>query len=211
MDNSTAACWRVAVLLREPRAADAERSLRLHVRPRGYALLSRSIRRGRSASRCASSSVRGAPRPATRSTCSRSPTALTDEPLGITSLRHLDPVMGTAQIGTWLRRESWGAGVNAEAKALLLEYAFGRWACTASRRVSRSRTGRSRNAFVKLGGRLEGTLRQSFRKNGTAAGPGPLRDSRARVAGIAPFSPGAARCALRPTRAWLIWCSSTAR
>ena len=28
---------------------------------------------------------------------------------------------------------------------------------------------------MKLGGRLEGTLRQSFRKNGVAAGPGPLR------------------------------------
>ena len=49
---------------------------------------------------------------------------LTDEPLGITSLRHLDPVMGTAQIGTWVRRQSWGAGVNAEAKGLLLAYVF---------------------------------------------------------------------------------------
>jgi RimJ/RimL family protein N-acetyltransferase len=29
----------------------------------------------------------------------------TDEPLGITCLRHIDPAMRTAQIGTWVGRE----------------------------------------------------------------------------------------------------------
>ena len=91
---------------------------------------------------------------------------LTDDPLGITGLRHLDPLMGTAQIGTWVRRESWGAGVNVEAKALLLEYAFGPLGLHRIEARIAVENSRSRNAFVKLGARFEGTLRQSFRKNG---------------------------------------------
>jgi hypothetical protein len=49
----------------------------------------------------------------------------TDEPLGVIALRHFDPPMGTAQIGTWVARPLWGTGVNVEAKQLLLDYAFG--------------------------------------------------------------------------------------
>jgi RimJ/RimL family protein N-acetyltransferase len=91
---------------------------------------------------------------------------LTDDPLGITALRHIDPVMGTAQIGTWVRRSSWGAGVNREAKGLLLGYAFGPLGLHRIEARIALENGRSRNAFVKLGARFEGTLRQSFRKNG---------------------------------------------
>ena len=44
-----------------------------------------------------------------------------DEPLGITSLRHIDLRLGTAQIGTCVRRSEWGTGVNTEAKTLLYD------------------------------------------------------------------------------------------
>ena len=91
---------------------------------------------------------------------------LTNEPLGITGLRHLDPAMGTAQIGTWVRRASWGLGVNREAKHLLLEYAFGVLGLHRVEARIALDNERSRNAMMKLGARFEGTLRQSFRKNG---------------------------------------------
>jgi RimJ/RimL family protein N-acetyltransferase len=91
--------------------------------------------------------------------------SLTDEPLGVTGLRHLDLMMGTAQIGTWVRRASWGAGVNQEAKLLLLAYAFGPLGLHRIEARIAVENHRSRNAFVKLGGRFEGTLRESFRKN----------------------------------------------
>jgi RimJ/RimL family protein N-acetyltransferase len=92
--------------------------------------------------------------------------ALTDAPIGIMGLRHLDPVMGTAQIGTWVRRESWGTGVNVEAKGLLLGYAFGPLGLHRIEARIALENGRSRKAFVKLGARFEVTLHQSFRKDG---------------------------------------------
>jgi ribosomal-protein-alanine N-acetyltransferase len=88
----------------------------------------------------------------------------TDEPLGIIGLRHMDLRLGTAEIGTWLRQGAWGTGMNAEAKALLLDYAFGPLGL--HRVEARIAVGhqRSRRAFEKLGAVAEGTLRESFRK-----------------------------------------------
>ena len=92
----------------------------------------------------------------------------TDEPMGATSLRHIDLRLGTAQVGTWLRRSEWGTGVNDEAKTLLLEYAFGRLGLhRVEARIAVDHM-RSRRAFEKLGAVAEGTLRQSFRKDGIA-------------------------------------------
>ena len=90
----------------------------------------------------------------------------TDEPRGIIGLRHLDLRLGTAEIGTWLRRADWGGGVNVEAKALLLDFAFGPLGL--HRVEARIAVGneRSRRAFEKLGAVFEGTLRGSFRKDG---------------------------------------------
>jgi ribosomal-protein-alanine N-acetyltransferase len=90
----------------------------------------------------------------------------TDEPRGMIALRHLDLQLGTAEIGTWLRREDWGTGVNIEAKALLLDFAFGPLGL--HRIEARIAVGhdRSRRAFEKLGAVFEGTLRDSFRKEG---------------------------------------------
>jgi RimJ/RimL family protein N-acetyltransferase len=78
-------------------------------------------------------------------------------------------MLGTAEVGTWIGRADWGRGVNAEAKALVLDFAF---------RVLRlhrieARVAidnlRSRRALEKLGAVCEGTLRQSFRKAGIVA------------------------------------------
>jgi ribosomal-protein-alanine N-acetyltransferase len=90
----------------------------------------------------------------------------TDQPLGVTGLRHLDPMMSTAQIGTWVARPYWGTGVNAEAKHLLLDYAFGELGLHRIEARIPSPNARSRRAFEKLGAVCEGTLRESFLKHG---------------------------------------------
>jgi hypothetical protein len=49
----------------------------------------------------------------------------TGEFAGTTSLTDVDPVQRSVTIGyTWLGQRWWGAGVNAEAKLLLMTYAF---------------------------------------------------------------------------------------
>ncbi len=90
-----------------------------------------------------------------------------DAPLGIIGLRHIDVPMRTAQIGTWLARAHWGSGANAEAKRLILDFAFGQLGL--HRIEARIALGnvRSRRAFERLGGRCEGTIRESFFKDGT--------------------------------------------
>lgn len=90
----------------------------------------------------------------------------TDEAMGIICLRHIDPAMRTAQIGTWLGRERWGSGANAEAKGLLLDFAFDH--LRLHRVEARIAVGnaRSRRAFERLGARREGILRESFFKDG---------------------------------------------
>ncbi len=153
------------VLLREPRAADAERLFAYTSDPEVTRFLAFDPPRS------VGESLRFIARAETLRACDAEyvftiADSFTDQPLGITGLRHLDPVMGTAQVGTWVRRASWGAGVNREAKLLLLAYAFGPLGLHRIEARIASENRRSRNAFVKLGGRFEGTLRQSFRKNG---------------------------------------------
>ncbi len=91
---------------------------------------------------------------------------VTDVALGIICLRHVDHAMRTAQIGTWLGRDRWGSGANAEAKRLLLDFAFDR--LLLHRIEARIAVGnsRSRRAFERLGAAREGLLRESFFKDG---------------------------------------------
>lgn len=89
-----------------------------------------------------------------------------DEPMGVTGLRHLDRPMRTAQIGTWVGRRHWGQGVNAEAKRLLLEFAFGTLRLHRVEARIAVQNHRSRRAFERLGGRCEGLLKESFFKDG---------------------------------------------
>jgi RimJ/RimL family protein N-acetyltransferase len=65
-----------------------------------------------------------------------------------------------------VRREDWGAGVNAEAKALLLDYAFNVLDLHRIEARIAITNHRSRRAFERLGGRREGTLKESFYKDG---------------------------------------------
>ena len=90
----------------------------------------------------------------------------TDEALGVIGLRHIDQQLGTAQVGTWLRRASWGAGVNREAKGLLFDFAFGPLGLHRVEARIATVNERSRRAFERLGATREGTLRESFRKGG---------------------------------------------
>ena len=90
----------------------------------------------------------------------------TDQALGITGLRHIDTVMRTAQIGTWLARGRWGTGVNTEAKYLLLEFAFCRMGLHRVEARIDVQNERSVRAFERLGGVREGILRESFFKGG---------------------------------------------
>jgi RimJ/RimL family protein N-acetyltransferase len=93
--------------------------------------------------------------------------AVSDEALGIIGLRHIDPVMRTAQVGTWLSRGRWGTGTNAEAKRLLLEFAFDRLGLHRVEARIDVANDRSLRAFERLGGVREGVLRESFFKGGT--------------------------------------------
>ena len=91
---------------------------------------------------------------------------VSDEPLGVTALRHLDLMTGSAQIGTWVARRYWGSGINTEAKRLLLDYAFGALRLHRIEARIPSSNERSRQAFEKLGAVFEGTLREAFLKGG---------------------------------------------
>jgi RimJ/RimL family protein N-acetyltransferase len=91
----------------------------------------------------------------------------TDAPMGITCLRHIDAPMRTAQVGTWLGRDRWGSGANAEAKRLLLDFAFDRLRLHRIEARIAVSNARSRRAFERLGATREGVLRESFYKDGT--------------------------------------------
>ena len=90
-----------------------------------------------------------------------------DRPLGVTALRHIDPLMSTAQIGTWVARPYWGRRVNSEAKQLLIDYAFGTLGLHRIEARILPDNQRSCRAFEKLGAVYEGTLRESFVKQGS--------------------------------------------
>jgi ribosomal-protein-alanine N-acetyltransferase len=112
-----------------------------------------------------------------------------------------------AVTGSWLGRDFWGAGVNAEAKALLARVAFD--ACGVERLGSYASVAnpRSRAALEKLGWVHEGTLRR-FHRHGDAVHDvdvfsllrgewerGPLHEVDATVEGAPPaaFAFGPAR------------------
>jgi ribosomal-protein-alanine N-acetyltransferase len=89
-----------------------------------------------------------------------------DRALGVIGLRHLDPPMQTAEVGTWLGKPYWGTGANTEAKELLFGFAFGSLGLHRVEARIAVENGRSRQAFERLGGTREGLLRQSFFKDG---------------------------------------------
>jgi [ribosomal protein S5]-alanine N-acetyltransferase len=82
-----------------------------------------------------------------------------DGPIGVTGLSELARRDRRAMVGTWLGRDHWGSGANAESKALVLHLAF--VVCGLERVGAYSNPGneRSARALAKLGFRHEGLLR----------------------------------------------------
>ena len=81
------------------------------------------------------------------------------EPLGVTSLFELSRRDRRATTGTWLGREHWGTGANAETKALLFHLAFRVLGLERLSAYADVGHGRSQRALEKLGFTREGVLR----------------------------------------------------
>lgn len=81
--------------------------------------------------------------------------------LGTTSLYDVVPALRTVAIGhTWLGRPWWRTGVNRDAKATLLAYAFDRLGCARVVWHTDIRNARSQRAIERLGATREGVLRK---------------------------------------------------
>ncbi len=78
---------------------------------------------------------------------------------GITGLSELSRRDRRAIVGTWLGREFWGTGANAESKALILHLAFSVCGLERVGAYSNPHNTRSSRALEALGFRREGTLR----------------------------------------------------
>jgi RimJ/RimL family protein N-acetyltransferase len=84
---------------------------------------------------------------------------------GTTSFADPDPVLRTLTIGyTWLGRPWWGTGANAEAKQLMLTFAFETLGAVRVALVTDIRNQRARAAIERLGATQEGTLRKHRRR-----------------------------------------------
>ena len=85
--------------------------------------------------------------------------------LGTTSFADPDPVLRTVTIGyTWLGQQWWGSGVNAEAKLLMLTFAFETLAAVRVVLVTDIRNVRAQAAIERLGATREGVLRKHRRR-----------------------------------------------
>jgi ribosomal-protein-alanine N-acetyltransferase len=82
-----------------------------------------------------------------------------DRPIGLTGLTELSERDGRAVVGTWLGREHWGTGANAESKALILHYAFATLGLGRVSAYAHPDNVRSLKALEKLGFAREGLLR----------------------------------------------------
>jgi RimJ/RimL family protein N-acetyltransferase len=84
---------------------------------------------------------------------------------GTTSFADPEPVLRAVTVGyTWLGRPWWGSGANAEAKLLLLGYAFEALGAVRVSLVTDVRNERARAAIERLGAVREGTLRKHRRR-----------------------------------------------
>jgi len=82
-----------------------------------------------------------------------------DRPIGLTGLTELSGRDGRAVVGTWLGREHWGTGANAESKALILHYAFASLGLGRVSAYAHPDNARSLRALEKIGFTREGVLR----------------------------------------------------
>ncbi len=80
-------------------------------------------------------------------------------PAGIIGLSEVSVRDRRAMVGTWLGRQFWGSGVNAEAKALVFALGFGPCGLLRIGAYSDVANARSRTALSKVGLLHEGVLR----------------------------------------------------
>jgi ribosomal-protein-alanine N-acetyltransferase len=90
-----------------------------------------------------------------------------DGPIGVTGLSELAARDRRATVGTWFGRDWWGAGVNAESKALIAALAFDRLGLERLTAWANARNGRSQAALERAGFRREGVLR-AWHRHGDA-------------------------------------------
>jgi RimJ/RimL family protein N-acetyltransferase len=100
-------------------------------------------------------------------------TIRTERVVGSTRFLALRPEHASVEIGwTWLDPSAWGAGVNVEAKLLMLRHAFEAWGCRRVELKTDARNERSRGAMKAMGATFEGTHRKHMLVRG-----GENRDS----------------------------------
>jgi len=88
-------------------------------------------------------------------------TIRTERVVGSTRFLALRPEHASVEIGwTWLDPSAWGAGVNVEAKLLMLRHAFEAWGCRRVELKTDARNERSRGAMEAMGATFEGTHRK---------------------------------------------------
>ncbi|HWH92362.1 MAG TPA: GNAT family N-acetyltransferase [Baekduia sp.] len=80
-------------------------------------------------------------------------------PIGVTGLGELSRRDRRAMVGTWLGREHWGTGANAESKALVAHVAFAICGLQRLGAYSNPDNARSASALERIGFLREGTLR----------------------------------------------------
>lgn len=81
--------------------------------------------------------------------------------------------------GTWLAADAQRTPINTEAKLLLLRQAFEQWHVFRVAVCTDARNAASRAAIERIGGRLEGILRNHRASMGAATTPGTPRDTAA--------------------------------
>jgi N-acetyltransferase len=96
-----------------------------------------------------------------------------DRVVGSTRFLALRPEHRSVEIGwTWLHPDTWGTGINVEAKLLMLEHAFERLGCLRVELKTDARNERSRRAMEALPAQFEGVHRKQMLVRG-----GRRRDS----------------------------------
>src|SRR3954453_21880963 len=88
-------------------------------------------------------------------------------PVGVTGISELSRRDRRAMVGTWIGRDHWGSGANAESKALILHLAFVVCGLERVGAYSNPENVRSTRALEKLGFRHEGVLRAWHRHGDT--------------------------------------------
>jgi [ribosomal protein S5]-alanine N-acetyltransferase len=83
-----------------------------------------------------------------------------DSPVGMACLWHLDTTSRCAEIGYELDRSTWGQGLATEALRAVLRFGFSIMELNRVEASPLAPNGPSRRLLLKLGFRLEGTLRQ---------------------------------------------------